>query len=351
MKLSRSLWLLPLVLAGCADLLSAPKQTGVTRSVQQPTTQVATGSAATTYMYVLDGLSQTIDEVNIKTMKVSKSILTTGLYPNQLVTVGAKSYLVNSGDADIDVLDLHAHAKLDNILLRNGSNPMTLTLLDDNKGLVINYVTRDLAWIDMGTKALEATASVGPGAPGGYVAVVNGKAYVETVQADYSHYPTIGFTASSVVVVDLASRQVVKTIALNNDDNPFDVSLDPNGKIEVGVKNGVAVIDPATDALLRRIDFGTAVSSIRYLSATKAYAAAGGGMVSFNPTTGAILRDTSDLIASGGGNFKIFGNAAYVTNFASNSIRVIDLATETASGSDLSVGNGPQDLAFVTIAE
>jgi len=272
------------------------------------------------------------------------------------VTDGAVTYVVNSGDANLIKLDLRARAKLDTINLANASNPMSLTLLGSNKGLVANNMTNYVSWVDVATKTQEATESI-RGSAGGGAAIANGKAYVPSVEADYSNWPTIGYAFSGLHVYDLSTRKLVKTITLANDAlasyfAPGDLSLDPQGHVVVIAKEGLTVIDPATDTVLRTIAFGAPAHSVQYLSATKAYASAGGGLVSFNPETGAILRGLSEKIDLGGGaNFKIFGQAAYVTNFASDSVRVIDLLTEQASGSDLPVGDGPQDLTFITVAE
>lgn len=343
-------------LGGCAWLHTAPRPTTSQPAAQAPTTSVVTDG--TPYLYVFNGLGKTIDEINLKTLQVTKGVLTTGLYPNQFVTQGAVTYLVNSGDADCYKLDLRAHAKLDTLPLRVGSNPMSLHLLEGDKGLVVSLYSRDLAWLDLKTKALEATVSVPTGAPGGGVAFSGSKAYVPAVAATYGGPPNYEatYTFSGIHVYDLTTRAFLKTVPLAPDAlgsyySPADISTDPLGRVVVTAPSGLAVIDPATDALVRTIDFGAPAHSVQYVSATRAYAAAGGGMVSFDPTTGEVRRGVSDAIASGGGNFKVFGSAAYVANFAQDAIRVIDLQTEQASGSDLLVGDGPQDLAFVTVAE
>lgn len=342
------------LLAGCDSLFTAPKPT----ATQPPTTTGTVASTGGTYLYVFNGLGKTIDEIDLKTLQVTKGIMTTGLYPNHFATEGAVTYLVNSGDADVYKLDLRARAKLDTLLLPTGANPMSLNLVSGGQGLVVNYMSRDLAWFNLGTKALEATVSVPTGAPGGGAAVAGGKVYVPAVEATYGGPPTYAatYTFSGVHVYDVATRARLKTIALADDAlasyfAPGDISTDPAGRVVVTVQEGLAVIDPASDTVVRTIAFGAPAHSVQYVSATRAYASAGGGMVSFNPETGEIRRGVADRIASGGGNFKVFGETAYVTNFASDSIRMIDLKTEAATGSDLLVGDGPQDLTFVTVAD
>lgn len=342
---------LAVTLAGCDFLGAAPRPNTNGQGDQTSSPQVGTGN----YLYVFNGLGKTIDEINLKTLAVTRNIQSTGLYPNQFVTEGTTTYLVNSGDANLFKLDLRARAKLDTINLDTGSNPMSLTLLGSNKGLVTNNMKNYVSWIDLATKTPEATTSI-RGAAGGGAAIANGKAYVPSVEADYSNYPAIGYAFSGIQVYDLATRQLVKTIALANDALASyylttDIGTDPNGLVEVATKTGIVVIDPATDTVSRTLNFGAKTNNLQFVSPTRAYAMSEDGMVSFNPTTGAILRGTDNKIASGAGSFRIFGLAAYVTNFASDSIRVIDLLTEQASGSDLAVGDGPQDLTLITVAE
>lgn len=342
-----------LALTGCDALLSAPKPNTETTGDQQQVTQEVTDPAqsTTTYMYVMNGLGKTIDEINLESMGVTKSIMATGLYPNQLLTLGVVTYLVNSGDHNILKLDLRARKTLATINVANGANPTTLTPFGDGKALVTNNVANNLAFVDLTSAATESTLAVAPGAPFFEPAVVGGKAYVPADKwaADWS-----ALEFSGITVVDLAAKSVVKTIDLAADANPGNVSVDPSGKVWVGVKTGLVTIDPATDTVAGNLDFGEKVTHVQYVSATKAYGKVNGGLVSFNPQTKTILKTVANKIpvaVDGAGAFKIFQGVGYVSHFASDSVSVVDLNTEAASGSPIPVGDGPQDLTFVTVAD
>jgi len=329
-----------LALSGCVPPTTSPDTNG------EP-------AAPRLAMYVMNGLGKTIDQVDLETLKVTPSVMTTGLYPNQLLTLGKLTYLVNSGDHNLIKLDLRARKTLDTFNLPNGSNPMTLEVIEGDKALVVNYESADVAFVNLASKAVEATLDLPKGQPGGGVAIASGKAYVAAVDATYGgpevdYAPT--YTFSGVYVIDLATRTLAKTIAFDAADaNPLNVSVSPEGKIFVGIKDGLAVIDPATDTVIESISFGTQVGSVQYVNATKAYGSVYSGLVSFNPSTRQVLRGTEQAIAvEGAGSFKIFRNAAYVTNFAKDTVTVVDLATEAASGSPIPVGDGPQDITFVT---
>lgn len=343
MKKIFALVALSLTLAAC----TAPKPNEV---------PISTAPAAKKglYMYVMNGMGKTIDRVNLKTREVTLNVMKTGEVPNQLFTVGDETYLVNAESATIDVLDLKGNVKKDTIVLRTGSWPQWLAFGADGKAVVAHSYfagIKELAWMNFGTKTLEATASAPNLAwtSSGCV-VANGKVYAPAKEGNWGE-PT---TSSNCYVFDYASHALLKTITLTATDGPTEISLTPSGKVELGVSTGVVVIDPASDTVLKRINFDTPVTSMRYASATKAYATTSKGLVSYNPTTYEILRDKDHAIASVAsmeGSFRIFNNVAYIPNFASDSIQVIDLATETASGSEIPVGDGPQDLAFVTVDE
>lgn len=344
-----------LALTGCDGLFTAPNpNTGGTGSQQQETQEVTDETKpTTTYMYVINGVGKTIDEINLKTMAVTSNIMSTGLYPNQLTTTGVVTWLVNSGDNNLVKLDLRARKTLDTLNLANGSNPSTLTMIGEGKGLVTNNMTGDLAFVNLDTKATESTLALPKGVPFFEPAIVDGKAYVGAVEANYDNYPAITYTYSAVYVVNLATKAIAKTIELDGDANPGNASVDPSGKVWIAVKDGLVKIDPATDTVTKSLAFGEPVTWVRYVSATKAYGSIYGGLISFNPSTDTILRASANKIpvASDWGAFKIFKGVGYVSSQASNSITVVDLATEAASGSPIPVGNGPQDLTFVTVED
>ncbi|MNK89726.1 hypothetical protein D3C87_1097450 [compost metagenome] len=265
--------------------------------------------------------------------------------------MGVVTYLVNSGDNNVVKLDLRARKTLATINLDTGANPSTITMIGGDKAIVTNSIANNLSFVDLTTAATESTLVVSPGSPFFEPAVTSGKAYVpaDKWKSDWS-----GLEFSGIYVIDLSTKTVSKTIALADDANPGNVSVAPSGKVWVGINTGLVSIDPATDQTVDNLNFGEKVTHVQYVSATKAYGKVNGGLVSFNPSTGAIIKNTSDKIAAevdGTGAFKIFKGVGYVSHFAKDTVSVIDLATEAASGSPIPVGDGPQDLTFVTVED
>ncbi|HEY9897901.1 MAG TPA: hypothetical protein V6D00_01855, partial [Pantanalinema sp.] len=283
------------------------------------------------YLYVFNGLGHTIDEINLKTREVSSAVIKTGPVPSQFVMGNDTTYLVDSVSASIDLLDLRTRTKSDTINLRTGTSPITLTLAEGKKGLVMHsdFMTnlKEIAWMDLGTKTLEATASVPKlaWADTGCV-VANGKVYVPAAEVVYGQ-PS---TESGLYVFDYATRKLLQTLPLEATDNPTAIALDPNGMVEIGVSTGVKILDPKENKVTKHVQLGAAAKAIRFLSADKAYALVEGGLVSFNPKTGDVLRPAANKIAAptgSSGMFRIFDGAAYVSNFDADTVRVIDLAT------------------------
>jgi hypothetical protein len=334
------------------DTASSP----ATKSSASPT-PTPTPKPTVTLAFVMNGLSKTIDQITLDagglTGQVRQNYIATGLYPNQLLAIGQTGYVVNSGDATVARFNLKTSAPAGQIDLPTGANPMTVTSTSTGKGMVVNLMAKTAVFVDLGTLAKEATVNIPQGQPGGGVAVAAGKAYAAAVTADYSNYPAISYSFSGVHVFDTAGKSFSRTISLPNDANPLPVAADPSGLIHVGTESGISTIDPATDTVVRTIAFGKKVNSIAFLNADKGYAACdGNGLVAFNPKTGAILRDVASKILVGDssvGNFKIRGNLAYVPNFASDTVTVVDLVQETKVGTPFAVGDGPQEIAFIEV--
>lgn len=303
----------------------------------------------------MNGLSKTLDTVNLKTGIVSKAVLKTGTFPNHLLVNNTSAYVVNSGDANILKLDLLSLKESGRLDVTTGANPMTLTLLGDGKGLVVNYLEKTVEFFDLARSQSEKKITLPSGQPGGGVAVANGKAYVCAVAATYASSPPYAatYSFSGIHVIDLGLRSLKTTINLPNDTNPqISVTKDPVGQIQVSSDKGVITIDPATDQAVRTIDFGKPIGAVAYLDSERAFAAAdGNGLVSFNPKTGTILRSVGQKIVAGDtsvGHFAILKGLAYVPNFASDSVTVVDLEAGVATGSPYQVGDGPQEVGFVT---
>jgi len=60
---------------------------------------------AENYVYVINNLSETLSRINIETGAVENHIVTLGVVPNQVVYYEDMLYVVNSGNASLQVIN------------------------------------------------------------------------------------------------------------------------------------------------------------------------------------------------------------------------------------------------------
>jgi hypothetical protein len=309
-------------------------------------------------MYVMNGLAESIDQVDLTSGTVTLDHFQTGKWPNQLWFDGTLSWLVNSGDATLDVIDLLTKTK-ETVNLPVGSNPWTIHKLTATTALLVNYLDSnggglsDVAFFNTATKTVTKVVDLPEGKPSGGAVVSGDKAYVPAAASTYLSVPpyTATFTFSGIYVIDLKTQAIIKTITLEDQAaNPGELSLDFRGNIVFPQKGGLGVLNPTTDTVTQGLASATPLHSVRFFSADKAYAAVADGLVVFNPSTHTFIKGPSDKIPAGGdtsvGGFEIRGNRAYVPNFSGGTVTVVDLGTETIVGTPFAVGNGPQAVIF-----
>ena len=156
----------------------------------------------------------------------------------------------------------------------------------------------------------------------------------------------------ALVVVDLASKQVARSVPLEK--TPRDLEFGFDGKAlyftQAGV-NSVQVLDPATDRIVAQIPTGASphiAGVYRGAPAGTAVVQGPGELLLFDPATNAPLRTIAVgkqphwiAVVSGGAR-------AIVTNEGSNDVAIVDLATgETRR---IAVGKAPRKVAVQPVA-
>lgn len=357
-----------LALAGCnlfnapAPLPPATPTPATTNPPANPTPSPdpsATPRPTRPYLFVMNAGTFTetgvLDRVDLSTGTVTKNVLGLGKVMNQLQVSGTTGYAVSYQDNKIFKLDMTGPTKIGDIAFPAGTGPQTLTSFGTGKGLAAADSAKAAIFFDLGTGTVEASVSVGAKPGLGGTAIAQGKAYLPVYNLDTS----FNVIDSAIKVVDLTSKAVVKTFSLPADTNPYATAVAPDGKIHVAVKTGVLTIDPANDATAS-IDLGGQVTSLQFAGAEKAYGMAGAapfsydGLVVYNPSTGAVVRNVASRIKTGGssGNFKIRGNFAYVPGaFGTDTVTVVDLAAEATTSTVYKVSTSPQDVAIVDIPQ
>ena len=305
-------------------------------------------------------------------LSVLAFVLVTGV-----ALAGPKAYVGNFKDNTVSVIDTTAGSVVSTIPIAAGPHGMTIT--PDGRWL---YVSSDasstISVIDTSTDRVSKMIEVGK-SPHGVTLVpgkelllvaVNGEdkivfvditkqAVIATVDVGKPH--TIGVSPNGkmayissqvpghaeVVVIDLAARKVVSTIAI--DKTPRDLEYGSDGKEVYFTKAGanvIEVLDPVSNKIIAEIPTGVSphyVNHPRNSVYGMAIVQGPGELLLFDPQTNEAIRsikvgDQPHWLAVSGD-----GNTVYVTNEGSNTLSVIDIASGKIA--TIAVGNQPRKVA------
>lgn len=334
-------------------------------------------------LYVMNGLGQTISAIDPDTHEVRLQFGQTGQVPNQLVRDGSQAYVVSSGDAVLQRLDLASGAIQSAVTFPTGSNPLAYFRFaaSDPLGFVTFCFSAltdttgpggsdrpEVGFIDPTGATPPVYVTVPRGIPAGEAAKVGDFIYVPVGDL-YTLSPSYSILEpySAIQVFQVSTQSWVKEITWSDPAtdalNPYSIAVTPDGTVMVSTNQGVYKLDlgdpsdPADDAIdpAAPLTFGLttpfdwsnpAPHSLRVVSDTEAYAAVGQGLVAFDPS--AWTAGTTVTPAGGDtsvGHFEIEDGVAYVPNFADDTLTLVKLA----DGSILrtyAVGDGPQEVAF-----
>ena len=241
-------------------------------------------------------------------------------------------YVSSDGSSVLNVIDTATNRVTRTIEV--GKSPHGVALTPDGQLLLIAVNGDDrIAFIDTVKQTVVAQVSVAK--PHTISVHPDGKvAYVASQVPD--HF--------ALVVIDLAKRVVLRTIAL--DKTPRDLEFAHDGKslyfTQAGV-NAIEVLDPTSDKVVAGIPTGVSPHYVNFFRGTAlgmAVVQGPGELLLFDPLTNL----TSRTIAVGKQPHWLAvrgdGKIAYVTNEGSNDVTVVNIANGTTTR--ISVGNQPR---------
>ena len=100
-------------------------------------------------LIVVNGWAETLSRVDLETGAVSNNVVTLGLYPNHVVCRDNRAYVINSGSADLYIIDLSDNSIESIIDLGAGSNPWASSFIDDTLILVTNFISSTVSKVDV----------------------------------------------------------------------------------------------------------------------------------------------------------------------------------------------------------
>ena len=113
-------------------------------------------------LYVLNGLGSTISLINLDDGTVDNDVYTTGIFPSDIQYINNKLYVVNSGDNNIQIIDIPSGSS-DIIELGDNRNPSHMELYGDNMGAVCNWISGTVSFLDFNINSVVTEVSVGAG--------------------------------------------------------------------------------------------------------------------------------------------------------------------------------------------
>ncbi len=302
-------------------------------------------------LWVVNGLAETASRVVLDSAQVSNHILTLGIIPNQIVVAGNFLLAVNSGESNIQVFNRHTLVELGTIELGPNRNPWNLAMIDSAVGYVTNFATNTVSKFDLISRTVLDEFPVGQSPEG--LAFARGKVWVCNTGFNPNDF---SYGQGEVAVVDPALDSVVAR--LNVGTNPQAVKHTPHGELLAvctgnfgSISGSLYIIDPASQTVADSVLTGGQPSTAAITYGNLAYLPAGGfvgnGLVyKVNLNSKTVERGPGNPILVGTGATDaacdIDSNYVYVACFSDGTIRKVNANDSTVAG--FQVGDGPVSL-------
>ena len=173
-------------------------------------------------VYIVNGEDETLSKYDTETGIVINNILTIGEYANQIFIKENRAYVVNSGEHNIQVIDITTENTIGSINCPNGSNPYWMTILPEgSKGYVTGLFTNQVYIFNPNNYLVAGSINVGSGPEGLYL-------YGDRLYVCNTCY---GSPQGTISVIDTDTDLVIETIQVGN--NPQFCEVDNYGKLHV----------------------------------------------------------------------------------------------------------------------
>jgi YVTN family beta-propeller protein len=298
-------------------------------------------------VYILNGFSETLSFYDFESSSVWNNVDTTGTYPNQIVIRDDRAYIVNSGSANLQILDITTNQEVGSVDLGSGSNPWSIAIVDNAKAYVSLFVSDQVAVLDLVGNQVIKTLPVGKSPEG--IAVAQNKLYVCNTGYEFSNYGE-----GTVSVISTENDSLINTITVGT--NPQVIGLDEEGELHVICTGNfldetgkVYIIDPEYDVVTDSIKIGGSPGFLTFAPNGKAYLGEPFiGILSYDTRTNAVLHGESNPILPGESIFGVavdLGGNLYACHFDEDSLSILDTEGD-ALIKKVGVGDGPLALAI-----
>lgn len=305
--------------------------------------------------YVINASGETLSKINLATGDVTNNILTigsdVGSQPNQIVVRDSLAYIVASGTAEIQVVDLNSETTVDYISTGPGSNPFWMAFLDSQYVFVSLLTERALALYDI-YSGVEVDRWIVGDSPEG-VLLANGKAYVAVTAFNQA---TFDYGQGMLVAIDVTAGEIADSILTGM--NPQYLARDSRGFIHVVCTGDywstfgmIYVIDPNQAAVVDSLAIGGSPGMLTIGPDDIAYSAAGGwiddGYVyAYDAISATPLHNAADPLVVDSGCMMVssFQDSSCFVGSFKDFVKPIDSSGETLRS--FAVGDGPVHIGF-----
>jgi YVTN family beta-propeller protein len=299
---------------------------------------------------VVNGLAETLSLIRLDDGEVENDVLVLGLWANHVVvdSGGDVAYVVNSGENNIQVINLSSLESIGTIDIGIGHNPFCMAVAD-TLGFVTNFLTNSVSVVNLKEHEVIRTISVGI-APEG-ILLEEDKVYVANTGYSYGSY-----AQGTISVIDIGSMQVEATI--NVFTNPQQIVGDTEGNLHVvctgdytgSAEGKIAVVDPDKGCVIDTVVLGGSPCRAVLIPNGTAYVIGyRGGLMSYKWTDRTVLHDAADPIICKDGFADIMYDTAtatlHICDFEDDAVLSVSLATESITRT-YEVGDGPVSIVL-----
>ena len=301
-------------------------------------------------VYVINTLGETLSVIDIEENTVDKNVMEIGLWSNQIVIHGSRAFVVNSGDNEIQIIDLENMENVKILDTGPGSNPLQIALsVDGKKAYITCWLANELVIFDTDSGILMKRLPLTTQSPTGVIAGESGL-YVSCVD-----FNPVDFTYGDgkIYEVDTITNSVIDS--LETFPNPQVMAFDSSGGIHVcctgnyfDVSGKVVVIDPLNFTYADTVEIGGSPGCIVINSSGIAYLSSfSGGVYCYDVDSGEILRGSENPIDVGTGASGLAldpDDAVYICVMDEDLVK--KLSNDWEITETYSVGDGPLSIAY-----
>jgi len=298
-------------------------------------------------LYVINAMAETLDKIDLISGAVEHNVAVLGLYPNRLFVNDTMAVVVNSGDANLQLIRLADYSTIGYVYFDENDNPYDIAVVGDTAAYVSLFGSHEVAWCNLVARTVVSQVSVGHYPEG--IILHGDRVYVVNTGFDGIEFV---FKQGTLYVIDRPTFTVADSVYTSR--NPQSLAAVGDGTIHIVCTGNyvdefgrVDVLDPATLTIVDHIEIGGSPGIIHVSRQNQAYLADWGWTVGYvykyNTITRAVLNNSSNPISPGNECAYVIGDMSdnlYVCEFNVDNITELE-SSDTPTGRNFAVGDGP----------